>query len=79
MDHVHKQSHLLDLHGTWHIPNLDVRLISLGLLLNHGAKVQGDMNQINVLYGDGILLAPFTPGHLGSNMYTLESDRKSVV
>ena len=29
--------------------------------------------QINVLYGDGILLTPFTPGHLGSNMYTLES------
>ena len=73
MDHVHKQSHLLDLHGTWHIPNLDVHLISLGQLLNHGAKVQGNMHQINVLYSDGILLAPFTPGHLGSNMYTLES------
>ena len=29
--------------------------------------------QINVLYGDGILLTPFTPGRLGSNMYTLES------
>ena len=73
MDHVHKKSHLLDLHGTWHIPNLGVHLISLGQLLNHGAKVQGDMHQINVLYGDGILLAPFTPGHLDSNMYTLES------
>ena len=73
MDHVHKKSHLLDLHSTCHIPNLGVRLISLGQLLNHGAKVQGDMHQINVLYGDGILLAPLTPGHLGSNMYTLES------
>ena len=31
------------------------------------------MHQINVLYGDGILLAPFIPGRLGSNMYTLES------
>ena len=73
MDHVHKKSHLLDLHGACHIPNLGVRLISLGQLLNHGAKVQGDMHQINVLYGDSILLAPFTPSHLGSNMYTLES------
>ena len=73
MDHVHKKSHLLDLHGIWHIPNSGVHLISLGQLLNHGAKVQGDMHQINVLYGDGILLAPFKPGHLGSNMYTLES------
>ena len=26
-----------------------------------------------MLYGDGILLAPFIPGCLGSNMYTLES------
>ena len=26
-----------------------------------------------MLYGDDILLAPFTPGCLGSNMYTLES------
>ena len=73
MDHVHKKSHLLDLHGACHIPNLGVHLISLGQLLNHGAKVQRDMHQINVLYGDGILLAPFTPGRLGSNMYTLES------
>ena len=73
MDHVHKKSHLLDLHGVCHISNLGVCLISLGQLLNHGAKVQGDMHQINFLYGDGILLAPFTPGHLGSNMYTLES------
>ena len=73
MDHVHKKSHLLNLHGTWHIPNSGVCLISLGQLLNHGAKVQEDMHQINVLYGGGILLAPFTPGHLGSNMYTLES------
>ena len=73
MDHVHKKSHLLNLHSTCHIPNSGVRLISLGQLLNHGAKVQGDMDQINVLYGDGILLAPFTPGCLGSNMYTLES------
>ena len=73
MDHVHKKSHLLDLHGACHIPNSGVCLISLGQLLNHGAKVQGDMHQINVLYGDGILLAPFTPGRLGSNMYTLES------
>ena len=31
------------------------------------------MHQINMLYGDGILLAPFIPGCLGSNMYTLES------
>ena len=31
------------------------------------------MHQISVLYGDGTLLAPFTPGRLGSNMYTLES------
>ena len=68
MDHVHKKSHLLDLHSTCHIPNLGVCLISLGQLLNHGAEVQGDMHRINVLYGDGILLAPFTPGHLGSNM-----------
>ena len=73
MDHVHKKSHLLDLHGACHIPNLGVCLISLGQLLSHGAKVQGDMHQINMLYGDGILLAPFTPGCLGSNMYTLES------
>ena len=73
MDHVHKKSHLLNLHGACHIPNSGVCLISLGQLLNHGAKVQGDMHQINMLYGDGILLAPFTPGCLGSNMYTLES------
>ena len=73
MDHVHRKSHLLDLHGACHIPNSGVCLISLGQLLNHGAKVQGDMHQINMLYGDSILLAPFTPGRLGSNMYTLES------
>ena len=73
MDHVHKKSHLLNLHVTCHIPNSSVCLISLGQLLDHGAKVQGDMHQINMLYGDGILLAPFTPGCLGSNMYTLES------
>ena len=73
MDHVHKKSHLLNLHGVCHIPNSGIRLISLGQLLNHGAKFQGDMHQINVLYGDGILLAPFTPGYLGSNMYTLGS------
>ena len=73
MDHVHKKSHLLDLHSACHIPNSGVCLISLGQLLNYGAKVQGDTHQINVLYGHGILLAPFTPGHLGSNMYTLES------
>ena len=72
MDHVHKKSHL-DLHGACHIPNSGVHLIPLGQLLNHGAKVQGDMHQINMLYDSGILLAPFTPGHLDSNMYTLES------
>ena len=49
MDHVHKKSHLLNLHGACHISNLDVCLISLGQLLNHGAKVQGDMHQINML------------------------------
>ena len=42
MDHIHKKSHLLNLHGTCHIPNSGVCLISLGQLLNHGAKVQGD-------------------------------------
>ena len=30
MDHVHKKSHLLDLHSTCHIPNSGVHLISLG-------------------------------------------------
>ena len=44
MDHVHKKSHLLNLHDACHIPNSDVCLISLGQLLNHGAKVQGDMH-----------------------------------
>ena len=44
MDYVHKKSHLLDLHSTCHIPNSGVHLISLGQLLNHGAKVQGDMH-----------------------------------
>ena len=73
IDHVYKKSYLLNLHGACHISNLGVCLISLGQLLNHGAKVQGDMHQINILYGSGILLVPFTSGRLGSNMYTLES------
>ena len=67
-----KNSHILELHGVGHIPNSNVRLVSLGKLLANGAKVNGDANFINVTYGDGKILAPFIPGRIDIGIYTLE-------
>ena len=65
-----KNSHILELHSVGHIPNSNVHLVSLGKLLANGTKVNGDVNSINVAYGDGKILAPFVPGRIG--MYILE-------
>ena len=56
-----------------HIPNSGVWLVSMGQLLASGTTVQSNKSSICMLYGDGMLLAPFTPSpHLGWNIYTLE-------
>ena len=68
-----KNFHILELHSVGHIPNSNVHLISLGILLANGAKVHGDANSINVTYGDGKILAPFIPGRIGIGMYTLKA------
>ena len=68
-----KNSYILELHSVEHIPNSNVHLISLGILLANGAKVHGDANSINVTYGDGKILALFIPGRIGIGMYTLEA------
>ena len=67
-----KNSHILELHGVGHIPNSNVCLIFLGKLLANGAKVNGDVNSINVTYDNGKILAPFSPERIGIGMYTLE-------
>ena len=59
--------------GIGHIPNSGVHLVSMDQLLASGTTVQGNRTSICMLYGDGSLLAPFTPSpHFGHNMYTLE-------
>ena len=63
----------MDLHNVGLIPNSDVCLVSLGQLLACGAKVHGDDRQITVTYGDGTILAPFTPGRVGHGLYTIEA------
>ena len=63
---------ILNLHNIGHIPNSDVHLVSLGFLLNHGAKIHGDMEHLTVTYSDGTPLACFIPGHMGPGMYTVE-------
>ena len=68
-----KNSHILELHSVGHIPNSSVHLISLGKLLANGAKVNGDVNFINVTYGDGKILAPFIPWRIDIGMYTLKA------
>ena len=68
-----KCSHIIELHDVGHIPNSGINLISLGQLLQRGAKVTGEMNTLTVTYGDGDILAPFTTGFLGRNMYTLKA------
>ena len=65
--------HDIELHDVGHIPNSSVNLISLGHLLQAGAKVTGETNTITVTYSDGNILAPFTTGFLGWNMYTLKA------
>ena len=47
------------LYNVGHIPNSGVRLVSLGFLLNHGAKIHGDMEHLRVTYGNGTPLACF--------------------
>ena len=56
-----------------HIPHSNAHLISLRKLLANGAKVHGDVNFINVTYGDGKILAPFIPDRIGIGIYTLEA------
>ena len=68
-----KHSHDIELHDVGHIPNSGINLISLGHLLQAGAKVTGETNTITVTYGDSDILAPFTTGFLGWNMYTLKA------
>ena len=47
--------------GMGHIPNSGVHLVSMGQLLASSTTVQGNRSSIHMLYGDGTLLAPFTP------------------
>ena len=68
-----KCSHDIELHDVGHIPNSSVNLLSLGHLLQAGAKVTGETNTIIITYGDGNILATFTTGFLGWNMYTLKA------
>ena len=63
---------ILTLHNISHLPNSGVKLISMGALMNHSAKVIGDAEAINVTYGDGTMLVQFTPGPLGPNMYIMQ-------
>ena len=59
--------------GIGHIPNSGVCLVSMGQLLDSGIIVQGNRSSIHILYGDGMLLAPFTPlPCFKHNMYTLK-------
>ena len=48
---------ILTLHNVGHLPNSGVKLISMGALMNCGAKVIGDAEAIKVTYGDGTMLA----------------------
>ena len=57
-----KNFHILELHSVGDIPNSNICLVSLGKLLENGAKI----------YGDGKILAPFVPGRINIGMYTLE-------
>ena len=68
-----QRSHDIELHDVGHISNSGVNLISLGHLLQAGAKVKGETNTITVMYGDSDILVPFTTGSLGRNMYTLKA------
>ena len=52
---------ILTLHNVGHLPNSGVKLISMGTLMNHGAKVISDAEAIKVTYGDSTMLAQFTP------------------
>ena len=45
----------------------------MGALLNCGAKIIGNAEAIKITYGDGTMLAQFTPGPLDSNIYGLGS------
>ena len=68
-----QRSHDIELHDVGHISNSGVNLVSLGHLLQAGAKVKGETNTITVMYGDSDILVPFTTGSLGRNMYTLKA------
>ena len=61
----HKCSHDIELHDVGHISNSGVNLISLGHLLQVGAKVTGAYNTVTVTYGDNDILVPFTTSQLG--------------
>ena len=47
---------ILTLHNISHLPNSGVKLISMGALMNCGAKVIGNADAIKITYGDGIML-----------------------
>ena len=47
---------ILSLHNVGHLPNSGVKLISMGALLNHGAKVIGNAEAIKITYGNGTML-----------------------
>ena len=64
--------HILKLYNVGNISNLRVCLISLGQLMFAGAKIHGDLHQIDLLFGDGELLAPFFPGRMRHNMHIIE-------
>ena len=68
-----KHSYDIELHNIGHIPNSGINLISLGHLLQAGAKVTGELNTITVTYVDGDILAPFTTSFLSQNIYTLKT------
>ena len=63
---------ILSLHDIGHLPNSGVKLISMGALLNRSTKVIGNAEAIKITYGDGTILAWFTPGPLGPNIYVLQ-------
>ena len=59
--------------GMGHFPNSGVHLVSMSQLVASSTTVQGNRSSIHMLYGDGSLLAPFTPlPCFGHNMYILE-------
>ena len=63
----------LDLFNMGCISNSGIWLVSMCQLVASNTTVQGDRSSICMLYGDGTLLAPFTPlPHFGWYMYTLK-------